>query len=102
MVVEATGFVYAPERPKEDTFVGQKWGWTAKKAGKITLLLNVTCVVHVSAGGGWTAKKAGALLLAGCVPSAWPMCQRWGWTAKKAGALADCDWCAGRPLFGQT
>lgn len=70
VVVEATGFVYAPERPKEDTFVGQKWGWTAKKAGKITLLLNVTCVVHVSAGGGWTAKKAGALLLAGCVSSA--------------------------------
>lgn len=33
VVVEASGFVYAPERPKEDTFVGQKWGWTAKKAG---------------------------------------------------------------------
>lgn len=67
MVVEATGFVYAPERPKEDTFVGQKWGWTAKKAGKITLLLNVTCVVHVSAGwAGPPRKRVRCCLLAVC------------------------------------
>ena len=34
VVVEQAGFKYKPERPQEETFVGQKWGWTAEKPGE--------------------------------------------------------------------
>lgn len=33
LVVDHDGFEYRPERPKETTFVGQKWGWTGKRPG---------------------------------------------------------------------
>lgn len=33
MVVTHQGFVWRAERPEEDTFVGQKWGWTGLQPG---------------------------------------------------------------------
>lgn len=38
VVVEQAGFKYKPERPQEETFVGQKWGWTAEKPGAWLIL----------------------------------------------------------------
>lgn len=34
LVVDVDGFEYKPERPKEATFVGQKWGWTGNRPGE--------------------------------------------------------------------
>ena len=33
MVVAQQGFEYRAERPQEETFVGQKWGWTGTQPG---------------------------------------------------------------------
>ncbi|KAL4429381.1 hypothetical protein ABPG77_005155 [Micractinium sp. CCAP 211/92] len=33
VVVAAKGFEYKPDRPREATFVGQKWGWSGSRPG---------------------------------------------------------------------
>ncbi|EFN55332.1 hypothetical protein CHLNCDRAFT_134328 [Chlorella variabilis] len=39
LAVASAGFEYKPERPQEETFVGQKWGWTSQEPGAMVELL---------------------------------------------------------------
>lgn len=72
--METSGFVYAPERPKEDTFVGQKWGWTAKKAGEGGLGAQRLGCLAVRRAAGVSVRQLHARLDAGSVrlPSSEP------------------------------
>lgn len=46
IVVAWKGFNYTAERPDEDTFVGQKWGWTSSTPGTLCML-HMLCVMRM-------------------------------------------------------